>query len=732
MRRFPFKVVIFLGMVLRLWADNAPDGAAALWRAASSDAARLSGTVSALNNDWHVEHLEGRSIWRRTLPEITFSDPVLVLANLRADRVEVELAGETLYEFGELRPGLAALRAANALHWIPIPPHAAGSELRIRTYAARKEDPAVAPPMALYAAATPVMRHLLRAAIGRAAQSLFFLFVGLYAGLAWVVRRRYGIRFSPWFSGLTISAGLALLTATVMEFLPPVYAARVYYGGLLLILLFPAALWRFMEESLGAGPGQIIRRCWQLQLFVAALLWLPDVLGLRPFGAGAQLAGNGVLALQLGVGLWMGARYARRGDASQRWIALGILLFSLAGLLDIARTLLCPPLSFELYPIGLLSLVLLLAYDQERGAGEAQRLLRRQAEALHRQQTHLEEQVEARTAQWRQASRAAEAASRAKSEFLANMSHELRTPLNAILGHAQLLRGDAAAPRINRERGEIIRQSGEYLLTLIDDVLDLARIEAGRHEIQAGEVDLPALLSGVVAMLRERAERKGLTLQFEAPTPLPGVIEADGRRVRQILINLLGNAIKFTERGHVRLEVSHRDAHLEFSVSDTGPGLKADDLTRIFEPFEQGSTARAGEGTGLGLSISRNLARRMGGEIGGECLPEGGSRFWFRLPFRVIEGQSPALPPQGDSPSRASTTIQAPHPLPADYTPLIKAARIGDLATVHDEIPLLRSRHPRHTLFLDELDRLAKAFEIDKLQGALAPPEIPGGVGTQK
>lgn len=721
MRKLPFGVVLFFGMTLRLWADYAPDGVAALWRTATIDSARLPSTVIALNSDWDVDHMDDRSEWRRALPEREFTDPVLVLANLRANRVEVELGGDVLYAFGEIRPGLAALRAANALHWIPIPPHANGRELRVRTYATRKTDQAVEPPMALYAAATPLMRHLLHAAAGRAVQSLFFLFVGLYAGLAWAVRRRYGIRFSPWFSVFTISLGMALLISSAMEFLTPAAAARVYYAGLLLILLFPAALWRFMEESLGAGPWQIVRRCWQLQLLAAALLWLPDVVGTHPFGVGAQLAGNSVLALQLAVGAWTGGRQTRRGDASRRWIALGILLFSLAGLFDITLALLFGSPTFELYPVGLVVLIVLLAYGQERAAGEAQRLLRRQAEALHRHQTHLEEQVEIRTAQWREATRAAEAASRAKSEFLANMSHELRTPLNAILGHAQLLRGDSAAPEINRERGDIIRQSGEHLLTLINEVLDLARIEAGRQEIQADAVELPALLSGVVEMLRARAEQKGLEFRFEATTSLPALIETDERRMRQILLNLLGNAIKFTEHGHVRLEASHRDAHLEFHVIDTGPGLKADDIACIFESFEQGSAVPAPEGTGLGLSISRSLARRLGGEIGVDSELGHGSRFWFRLPCRVIDEPPPASPRQVGAPSCASVTVRVPDPVPSDYTALMKAARIGDLAKIRDEIPLLRSRYPEQAPFLDELDRLAKAFEVDKLQVFLSP-----------
>lgn len=713
---------LVMGLPLGLRADYAPDGIAGLWWTASRDAGQLPDHVLVLNAGWESEQSGEQTEWWRTLAPLAVPDPVLVLANIGAEQVEILLGGQTIYAFGETAFGVARIQAANAVHWVSIPPAAEGRELRVRIQSRRQRDPVADLPMILYAASTPLLRHLLRTAAGRIVLALLFVFVGLYAGLAWWVRRRYGMRFSPWFAVLTTSLGLALLIAAVMEFLPPSVAARFYYAGLLFILLFPAALWRFMEESLGAGPWKLIRRCWQLQVVVAALLWLPDVLGLRAFDTGAQILGNSVLALQLGVGVWMGARHVRNGDDSQRWVALGIFLLSLSGLIDIAGAVLVGNPTFELYPFGALALIASLAYSQERAAGEAQRRLRRQAEALRRHQTHLEEQVEARTAQLRETTQAAQAASRAKSEFLANMSHELRTPLNAILGHAQLLRSDAAAPPSNRERGEIIRQSGEHLLTLINDVLDLARIEAGRLEIQPGAVDLPALLAGVVEMLRPRAEQKSLAFAFETATPLPGTIEADGRRMRQILLNLLGNAIKFTERGSVRLEVSHPDGQLLFTVIDTGPGLSADEIARIFEAFEQGDGAGGGEGTGLGLSISRTLAERMGGEIGVESQPGHGSRFWLRLPCRVIDADSPAAAIPAQPPSKAQTptrTATLPASLPSDYQTLIDAARIGDLATVIAEIPFLRQRYPDHAPMLDELERMAAAYDVASLQGAL-------------
>ncbi len=707
-------------MPLSLLADYAPDGIAALWWTAATESARLPDNVLALNHGWESVQSGGEIEWRRLLPAHAASDTVLVLANLGADWVEVLLDGKQIYAFGDQLSGVARVKAANAVHWVSIPPDPAGKELRIRIPSRRQRDPAVDLPILLYGSSTPLMRYLLRAAAGRIMLALVFVLVGMYAGLAWSVRRRYGMRFSPWFAALTASLGGALLIAAIMEFLPPEVSARLYYAGLLLILLFPAALWRFMEESLGSGPWRLIRRCWQLQVISAALLWLPDFLGIRAFDASAQLVGNSVLALQLVVGVWMGARFVRNGDDSQRWVALGIFLLSLSGLIDIAGAVLVGNPTFELYPFGALALVALLAYDQERVAGEAQRRLRRQAEALRRHQTHLEEQVEARTAQLRETTQAAQAANRAKSEFLANMSHELRTPLNAILGHAQLLRSDAAASPSNRERGEIIRQSGEHLLNLINDVLDLARIEAGRLEIQSGAVDLSALLAGVVDMLRPRAEQKSLRFTFETTTPLPGMIEADGRRVRQILLNLLGNAIKFTGRGAVSLEVSCADGRLLFQVIDSGPGLSPEEMARIFEAFEQGAGAVGSEGSGLGLSISRTLAKRMGGDIGVESERGQGCRFWFCLPCREMDECRAKLPPQKDTTSSVASPVTIPNPLPSDYEALIQAARIGDLAGVSAEIPLLRQMHAEHASFLDALEHMARTFDVERLQAYLS------------
>ncbi len=245
---------------------------------------------------------------------------------------------------------------------------------------------------------------------------------------------------------------------------------------------------------------------------------------------------------------------------------------------------------------------------------------------------------------------AAQAANQAKSTFLANMSHELRTPLNGIMGYAQILRRDRNLTPVQQDRLNIIYNSGHHLLTLINDVLDLAKVEAGKLAVHPAPVDLPALLNGMVELMRMAARQKGLDFITQLPDAPPLLVEADEKRLRQVLLNLLGNAVKFTDKGHVALRVESRilDGHrvlLRFAVHDTGAGLSAEALSRIFRPFEQvGEADKRGEGTGLGLAISRQLVRLMGGEIGASSEPGKGSAFEFAIETPLAKpGIAPAM-----------------------------------------------------------------------------------------
>jgi len=235
--------------------------------------------------------------------------------------------------------------------------------------------------------------------------------------------------------------------------------------------------------------------------------------------------------------------------------------------------------------------------------------------------------------QLQNARRVAEQANQAKSRYVTSISHELRTPLNSILGYAQILDGDEAIPPHRRQAVSVIKKSGEHLLSLIEGTLDIARIESGKFALDMRALAFPGFIRQLVGMFELQARNKGLAFRFDCTGTLPEVVRADEKRLRQILINIIGNAIKFTPRGSVRLHLTYRREMALFEVEDSGPGIAADELAHVFEPFARGSSARANTttGTGLGLTISKMLTDLMGGELTVESRPGEGSTFRVRL-----------------------------------------------------------------------------------------------------
>ncbi|MCC7241931.1 MAG: PAS domain S-box protein [Acidobacteria bacterium] len=246
-------------------------------------------------------------------------------------------------------------------------------------------------------------------------------------------------------------------------------------------------------------------------------------------------------------------------------------------------------------------------------------------------------------AQLRAAKESAEAATRAKSDFLASMSHELRTPLNGVLGYTQLLQRDRTLNATQRDALEAIARCGAHLLDLINDVLDLSRIEAGRIDIEPTSTNLAQLIIDLKYVVAEAARRKGLLLTMTIAPDVPQRVCLDGRHLRQVLLNLLGNALKFTHQGEVRLAIEVvDDRQLCFEVSDTGVGIEPEALTGIFDAFTQTRAGAAAGGTGLGLTISRHLIQTMGDDLRVESTPGEGSRFFFALPLVAAgEGAGP-------------------------------------------------------------------------------------------
>lgn len=284
------------------------------------------------------------------------------------------------------------------------------------------------------------------------------------------------------------------------------------------------------------------------------------------------------------------------------------------------------------YSVGTVALLMLavalaLIADQRR--------LREQFAAIEAERSALRERLDALL----RTRAEAEAASEAKSRFLATVSHEIRTPLNGVLGMADLMLDTKLDPE-QQNYASAIRTSGEALLTLIEEILDFSRIEAGKIEISQDEIELAPLVEGVVELLAPRAQGKGIEIATFIAPDLPERLFTDASRLRQIVMNLAGNAVKFTEKGGVGVHLARAGEALAITIHDTGPGIASARLEAIFEEFEQADqhVAKKHSGTGLGLAISRRLARLMGGDIDVISTPGEGSRFTLTLPLAEIAG----------------------------------------------------------------------------------------------
>lgn len=338
----------------------------------------------------------------------------------------------------------------------------------------------------------------------------------------------------------------------------------------------------------------------------------------------------------------------------------------------------------------------------------------------------------------------ADQTNKAKSDFLAHMSHELRTPLNGILGYTEILRQDLHLSPQQRQGFQMIESCGHHLLTLINEVLDLAKIEAGKIELRKSEIELESFLESILDLFYSKALEKDLYLTYHYCSDLPVKVYGDDKYLRQILINLLGNALKFTERGTVTLTLeclssesspsAKNSSHhlLRFTIIDTGVGIAPSHLESIFQPFEQGEQhLPLSEGTGLGLAIAYHLVTLMGGELTVDSTVGEGTQFSFTLPFQPLEIAGEILEPREHTmPERQNrfhdqSTKIAVKPPPSQLQTLIAALDIGDYEALEREAQALGERLPHYRTYTELLLNYIQSFDEKTILRLLNVAETP-------
>ena len=317
----------------------------------------------------------------------------------------------------------------------------------------------------------------------------------------------------------------------------------------------------------------------------------------------------------------------------------------------------------------------------------------------------------------------AESANIAKTEFLANMSHELRTPLNGILGYTQILKHNNNLNQKQNDSIDIIRKSSEHLLMIINDILDISKIESGKMELIITEFNLRRFLKTIIDMIKIRADQKQIDLICEINENLPQNVKGDEKRLRQVLINLLSNAVKFTDHGSVNFNIVYKDKCISFYIQDTGIGIPNDKIEDIFQSFKQLDFKQSyTEGTGLGLAISKRLIQIMGSNINVKSELNKGSTFWFSLKLEEIKSideiQIDKLPEKSIDNQKIEKNIKPKEIIPPpadDLNQLIDMAKKGDIVRIKKFADEICEKNEKYYSFSKKVLEYARLFQINKI-----------------
>ena len=527
------------------------------------------------HEDGLMQRSEVPCVWYRArIPDRHYAYPALFFDEGVFGDFQVYVNGNEVFRSQEYSPFISRYLFVK-WHLISLPETCGGKYLYLKIQAPLHSFLGLYPELSLYGSEYALIIYLLRQSVPILFIGVFLTFAGICSGV--LARRRHrSTYFALSMSGMMFCYGLYMMCDSGLIQLYVANPAVIWYVLMTAFMLFPVGLWRYVERLMGAGFGKIIRRFWQVHLLMTLLTVVIDLLGQHVAMLYIFMGVTVALCLENTVVLCLVAKNLKTAKPTFRWLLIGMLILNVSGILEVLDVLgkIGPLTQFwvfrEVFSLGLLCFVGILIYIQDRLFRESERKLEATAAALSRYSEQLEVLVDERTSELQTAKEKAEAADRAKSDFLAHMSHELRTPLHAILGYAQLFRKDRTLSDEQRSQVDVVYESGELLLGMINDVLDLSRIEAGAMTLNARCVELRTLLQQIDGMIRCKAEAKGLQLICEVQDTLPARIECDSKRLKQVLLNILNNAVKYTETGMIRWSTKLKEQgenHLPVALS---------------------------------------------------------------------------------------------------------------------------------------------------------------------